>query len=406
MLASDINKTSTEPNTTAPKTSEKKIIGAVAEKVWDHKTQQYHGGQEWAFLQNFVEDFSVTTNGLGTPKYALQAAKDSLNNCGHYPPGNQEPAKTDLAKWMAPEELGLDWENVHSRMLLGNGASELIDLVTRISPRGYWKPGPNSVQYKEYERSAIADKRTVIPYDDPRAASLTCLVNPNNPTGTYMHIDELKAYIEKNAVDNSSIMVDESMQIWHSNKFQLDSLISQTEWIENMYRTRNISVYVMHSWTKIWSCTGIRLGSVLCPTAEQASEMKKLQVPWSVNVAGLRFLEVVTSPQEAEYLDKTWELTPKWRSSEIEKLKELELELTGASGNWGLYGEPFLSWIWIDFKDDVMADDAAEKARQAGVPIRPGKNGYKKYSCVRIAVREPSKVDILINAWKDLKSSK
>jgi histidinol-phosphate/aromatic aminotransferase/cobyric acid decarboxylase-like protein len=200
-------------------------------------------------------------------------------------------------------------------------------------------------------------------------------------------------------------MVDESMQIWHSNKFQLDSLISQSEWIENLYKTRKIAVYIMHSWTKIWSCTGIRLGSVLCPTAELASELKKLQVPWSVNVAALRFLEVVCSEEEEEYLNKTWELTPKWRASEIEKLRELEKSLTGESGNWKLDGEDFLSWIWIDFLDEVTAEDAAEKARQAGVPVRPGKNGYKEYTKVRIAVRSPEKVDILINAWKDLKRS-
>jgi len=37
-------------------------------------TQTFHGGQDWAHLSNFVEDFSVTTNGLGTPEGAVQAA--------------------------------------------------------------------------------------------------------------------------------------------------------------------------------------------------------------------------------------------------------------------------------------------------------------------------------------------
>lgn len=46
--------------------------------VWDTNTQQYHGGQEWKYLNNFVEDFSVTTNGLGTPKLALKAAREAV----------------------------------------------------------------------------------------------------------------------------------------------------------------------------------------------------------------------------------------------------------------------------------------------------------------------------------------
>lgn len=51
--------------------------------TWDTKTQTFHGGQEHRFIQNFVEDFSVTTNYLGTPKAALEAAKDSVSN-GNY----------------------------------------------------------------------------------------------------------------------------------------------------------------------------------------------------------------------------------------------------------------------------------------------------------------------------------
>jgi hypothetical protein len=46
--------------------------------VWDTKTQQFHGGQDWKFLNNFVEDFSVTTNLLGTPVKALNAARDAV----------------------------------------------------------------------------------------------------------------------------------------------------------------------------------------------------------------------------------------------------------------------------------------------------------------------------------------
>lgn len=65
-----------------------------------------------------------------------------LEVCHHYPPADQEPAKTYMAKFLWPE----DHHNVHSRLLLGNGASELIDLVTRAAPEGPWKPGPWNVQ--------------------------------------------------------------------------------------------------------------------------------------------------------------------------------------------------------------------------------------------------------------------
>lgn len=50
-----------------------------SEEVWDTKVQQFHGGQDWRYLDNFVEDFSVTTNALGTSKDALEAAKEAVS---------------------------------------------------------------------------------------------------------------------------------------------------------------------------------------------------------------------------------------------------------------------------------------------------------------------------------------
>ncbi|KAJ3008731.1 hypothetical protein HKX48_008377 [Thoreauomyces humboldtii] len=334
---------------------------AEAKSAWDLETNEFHGGQEWVFLDNFKEDFSVTTNGLGIPQKALQAARKALDVCHHYPAADQEPAKTHLAKFLHP----ISHEGIHSRLLLGNGASELIDLVTRSAPDGAWKPGPWQVQYKEYERSAVALGRDVLRSEDPTPAALTCIVNPNNPTGDYMHITELKAWIESTVPDHTVVMVDESMQPWHSSHFQSDSLINQTEWLADLFETRGIAVYIMHSWTKLWSCTGLRLGSLVCPTKHHATLLKKVQVPWSVNVPALKFLEVVTSDVEQEFLDTTWDVTTRWRKSLVERVLDL-----GKTGGWTVTGEDFLSWVWIDMRVAKVAAEAVIRAKRAGVPVR------------------------------------
>lgn len=116
-----------------------------------------------------------------------------VEEISHYPPADFEPALTHLAQWLWPES----WEEHKSLLVLGNGASELIDLVIRDSIRdnnpGYalldqphsagpesssratdpvlaspvglslclcvgrsWKPGPTVTQYMEYSRSAKA----------------------------------------------------------------------------------------------------------------------------------------------------------------------------------------------------------------------------------------------------------
>ena len=35
-----------------------------------------------------------------------------------------------------------------------------------------------------------------------------------------------------------------------------------------MLEERNVVVWLIHSWTKIWRCCGLRIGSVLAPSLE------------------------------------------------------------------------------------------------------------------------------------------
>ena len=67
-----------------------------------------------------------------------------MNNCHHYPAANQEPALTALSHFL--------WSNLaealknKKRLVLGNGASELIDLVTRLAMPGPFQSGPFDIQ--------------------------------------------------------------------------------------------------------------------------------------------------------------------------------------------------------------------------------------------------------------------
>ncbi|RAW35038.1 hypothetical protein PC110_g8651 [Phytophthora cactorum] len=325
-----------------------------APAVWDSATQTFHGGQDWKFLSNFAEDFSVTTNALGTPKKALEAATQAMSTVHHYPPADFQPAISHLAEFLWPQS----WQQNLPLLLMGNGASELIDLVIRSVQPGGWRPGGTVTQYKEYERSSKADGRETLAWNDPKAA-LTCLVNPTNPTGDYMNVDEMKSYIETNCPDNHTIIIDESMQ----------------------------------PWTKIWSCTGLRIGSVVAPTPQHAAEIKRKQVPWSVNSMALAFVSAVV--KDDAYLQETWDVTPKWRANAVEQLSK-------RFPAWDFSGKPFLSWIWLDTKSVATCEVACKLAKEHGVPVRSGKPGYNLPTFVRIAVRSPEQTAVLLKAWEPL----
>ncbi|KAJ2472255.1 hypothetical protein EV174_005852, partial [Coemansia sp. RSA 2320] len=279
------------------------------------------------------------------------------------------------------------------RLILGNGASELIDLVIRMAPAGTWRPGPFHTQYKEYERSARNNNFALLPPGTAEKANVACLVNPCNPTGDYLELPELKTWISDNVLPGGYAIIDESMQPWQSEKFREHSLTSQREYVETLYRAQGISVFVMHSWTKLWCCTGLRLGSVVCPTAEHMRAIKKIQVPWSVNTVALAFLNAVV--EDAKYLQDTWEMTPIWRKDTVDRLQTM-------FPAWEFHGRDFLSWIWINTKDTVVAERAVALARAAGVPVRSGGPGYNLPAFIRVAVRHPDKVNVLAEAWKSL----
>ncbi|CAM9696335.1 unnamed protein product, partial [Choristocarpus tenellus] len=169
-----------------------------------NSTQTFHGGQDWAHLANFKEDFSVTTNGLGTPVTASQAAYKAVSKIHHYPPADFEPAASDLAMFLWPDNNA--WEQGRHRLLLGNGASELIDLVIRSAKPGLWRPGPQHTQYKEYARSALAAGFETTSADD-KSATLLCIVNPTNPTGEYWDLAKVKVYIEDSCERGTTVIV-------------------------------------------------------------------------------------------------------------------------------------------------------------------------------------------------------
>eukprot|EP00922_Rhytidocystis_sp_ex-Travisia-forbesii_P050987 GHVS01075725.1.p1 GENE.GHVS01075725.1~~GHVS01075725.1.p1 ORF type:complete len:478 (-),score=104.80 GHVS01075725.1:581-1927(-) len=419
-VESDNNNNNTDKSTT------------TANCRWNSKTQTPHGGQEWRSLSNYIEDFSVTTNPLGTPLSALSAATAAVQTINHYPPADFEPAIGLLADFLgdavtpakiitagggrggtvAPTELLLrptpatnhitnttnityttnstntTNTTIRKRLLLGNGASECIDLVCRVfSKANSWRPGPSVVQYKEYERCCLSWGKQKLPADDS-SAELLCIVNPCNPTGDFMPVETLKSYISSNCLDGSAVVVDESMQPWIGSHWLSESLVSQGKWLSSLYYSRRIRVYVIHSWTKLWSCPGVRLGSVLAPTEALADELRKIQVPWSVNSMALAFLADVVNDEQ--YLLDTWEYTTRWR-------QHLEDGIKAVHPSWTVGGVKWLSFLWIDTNDEGVARRCVDKCRTAGVPIRWCGDGYGLPTYIRIGVRKPELADVLLS---------
>ena len=340
--------------------------------------EHYHGGQDIYEMKNeIIQDMSVTTNGLGpNSNWKLENYYELIN---HYPPINDIELLNSYNDFVK-----LNTKNV----LFGNGATELIDLLIRDIPSGNWKTNNVSVQYAEYANSCKLSNRQKCDYTDMNVI-LTIIVNPNNPTGEFLNWENMKGFLDTYVPDNSFLIVDESMLFWYGPDWTTQSFLGHIDYCDYLLQTRNIEVFIIQSWTKIFSCTGLRFGSLYIHDDSIFEKLKFKQTPWSVNVIARNYILYCWKDQE--YLNKTWELNKNWRKTIIDNLQKIYK-------NWKFNGEDFISWIWINVGNEKLADKIVNISRDNGFPVRHGKYGYNCPKYIRIGVRDPEK----INKWIDI----
>ena len=162
---------------------------------------QKHGGQDNFINIEHIKDFSTTTNFLQSNDNGLNNIKNNLNLINFYPPDNYQPYKNHLINFI------FNNHKINNNIILGNGASELIDLLIRTINTDTWRPNNCVVQYLEYERSCELTNKIKKKYND-KESKLLCIINPNNPTGKYLNINDLKNYINDNCEINTHVIVD------------------------------------------------------------------------------------------------------------------------------------------------------------------------------------------------------
>jgi histidinol-phosphate/aromatic aminotransferase/cobyric acid decarboxylase-like protein len=337
----------------------------------------YHGGSEIHDIVNLKQDMSVTTNMFGL----LDGYFQSLNSnkfthlATHYPPFGNDEALHSVYRGFVGET---------PPPIFGNGASEMIDVIIRKLPSGNWKTNDVVTQYKEYKNACIKTHREQLAPTD-LTAKITVIINPNNPTGDFLEWDEMVKWVDSRVGNDSYLIVDESMLFWYGPDWTKHSFLGHSDYVAQLKRDRNISVIVIQSWTKIFSCTGLRIGSAVIYDDELRNQVSEALPPWSLNAIARDYIIYALKPANRDYLEKTWKYTSVWRKQIIHQLSLVYPEFT-------VYGAPFLSWIWIDTHDEEIAKRIVSESKQIGYPIRHGKQGYNMNTYIRIAVRNPEHI--------------
>ena len=226
-------------------------------------------------------DFSANVNFLGPTPAVVAAARRAVDEMAWYPLDPPVGVRRAAATFLDVSE---------DRVILGNGASELIFLVVAcLCPRRVLIVGPT---FTEYERAArawgaeidvlwLSEQRDfrLAPADLDDAAvggriaraDLVFLCDPNNPTGARFDRDARDRLLDLAAASGTPVFIDESF-------------LAFTEAWPAASATRRADTHsiVLHSFTKILAMPGLRVGALVV-SPELAAVLRPRTPPWNLN---------------------------------------------------------------------------------------------------------------------------
>ncbi len=282
-----------------------------------------HGGNIYETAQKYnlkaeeILDFSASVSPLGVPEAVMQAVQDSLGTIAHYPDPDCK-----VFRQAAALQAGVGSKNI----LAGNGAAELIYLIVRmINPGIALMPIPTFSEYGyavnsiggklRYIRLQPEEARFTLPVaamcQSIREADLAFICNPNNPTGTLLHRDELREILEAAKANNCFIVVDEAY---------LDLVEGGSDYsaANRIFDYKNL--LVIKSLTKVYSLPGLRIGYGIGPS-DLIEKMNTLRDPWTVNV--LAQVAGAAALKAGDYRTRLQELVSGERQYLYEEIKRL-----------------------------------------------------------------------------------
>lgn len=319
-----------------------------------------HGGDVRASI-----DASVNINPCGPP-HQLEAVFDRVRElASRYP---EIDAGSARAAWAT--RLGVDVREI----VIGNGASELISLAVRaVAPERVVVFDPT---YSEYAAAAHANGIGVLrlPYvRDPEGGwtlpgapeigpgDLVFVCSPNNPTGTVVDLDGIRAL----AATGARVVVDESFA----------ALLPTPS--PTAAGLRSLGVITVTSLTKSYAIPGLRLGYLVADLATVAG-IERIRDPWSVNGLATAAAEVLADPSVD--LAESRAFIARERGRLASECERMGLIVHAAD----------VPWLLVELPESVghTASSLVAAVREQGIALRDASNfPGLDHRFVRIGVR-------------------
>lgn len=279
-----------------------------------------------------LHKLSSNESPLGPSKHAIAAATEATANMQDYPDGSSTQLRDAIAA-----AHGLNADNI----ICGNGSDELLSLLANT----YLDKGDEAV-FTEHGflmyRIAILSaggKPVVVKEQNCRAdvdailaavterTKLVFLANPNNPTGTYLPIDEVRRLHA--GLPSNVVLVIDAAYAEYVRRNDYESGIEMVSGNSNVIMTRTFS--------KIYGLAALRIGWAYGPK-EMIETLNRVRGPFNVNSAAIA--AGTAAIQDKSHLEQSIAHNDEWLEKATNGLEALGLEVTPSVGNFVLIHFP------------------------------------------------------------------
>jgi len=239
--------------------------------------------------------------------------------------------------------FGVNKKNI----LAGNGSDEIIDLITRVWKGKVIIPVPTFSQYEQASDKVGSEKILVNCFQDSEysinysqsqllSASLVWICNPNNPTGSRIHREEIIHILKKS---RGIVAVDECYY-----EYLGETVIDLINEFNNLI--------VLRSFSKNFGLSGLRLGFAIS-MPENIKKLEYLRQLFNVNKIAEKTGEKIID--YIDYYKKIWEEARLIRDNFIEKVGKIGLKPCNSYANFVLVefkNREETERVWKDLKSN------------------------------------------------------
>lgn len=330
---------------------------------------------------NEVIKLASNENPLGTGSKVTAAIQATLPELTRYPDGSGFALKTALSRI---------WEIAPEQITLGNGSSEILELVMRtfVTPDHEVVFSQHAFALYPILTQAVGAQARVVPAKDfghdlsamsaavNEKTRVVFIANPNNPTGTLLHKIAVEDFIA--ALPPYVLCVlDEAYYEFVDPAVRTESL----HWPE-----RYPNLIVTRTFSKAYGLAGLRIGYGIS-SVDVADLLNRVRQPFNANMLALAAAEAALG--DAAYLAETLAVNNAGMRQLTAAFKTMGLDWIPSSGNF----------VSVDLKQNALP--IYEALLRKGVIVRPVAN-YEMPNHLRVSIGTERENQLFIDALREV----